>query len=370
MFPIQPPVLPAFFSFEKKQVSEPIPKFFKSFFLSWEDALWHLLEINKIKKNALILVPEFFCGDVIDNMQAHGLQYKTYAVDKFLRPNVTDFIQKLQEEKPTVVVIFHAVGITNPLLKNLEKWLNFLTRETILIEDCVHRVVDPKTIKFISSKHYIIDSLRKVVPVQGSWIYSQNKIAKVALKTNIQTSWYRFQVFFWWVLMQLFLIIVYYSKNEKIQKYGNKYAEFAMQQGYDVIGDHQLSACGIPGMEWLSSNLNYKKIYENKVQQVQLYNKLLEPIFEQKLIQQDQFFFEVPFPESDYSQLRGFPLGIELEFAHQFLEYVRSQNLLLRFELDDSEWSKKQKIVYLPMGLHVTQKDIEWICEVITGYNN
>ena len=362
MLPIQPPLIPAFFNFAKNQQKISEQKKYKSFFLSWEDALWHLLEIHKIQKNSKILVPEFFCGDVVDNMQAHGLKQITYAVDKYLRPNQADFIKKLQAEKPPVVVIFNAVGITNPLLKNTKEWLQFLPQNALLIEDCVHRVINPQTLKFITKNHYIIDSLRKVVPIQGSRVYSQQPVPRIIITINVKTAWYRLQVLFWWVLMQIFLIAVYYTKSSMIQKYGNKLAEFAMKKGYDVIGDNKQSSCGIVGMHWLSEKIDKQKIYENKTKQFQLYRRLLQPVSTSK------HFFEIPLSKTDHSQLRGFPLGIELEYSDHFLKFVRNQNLLLRFELDDSEWSNKQKIVYLPMGLHVTNTDIEWICSVITSY--
>ncbi len=362
MLPIQPPLIPAFFNFAKKQQKISEQKKYKRFFLSWEDALWHLLEIHKIQKNSKILVPEFFCGDVVDNMQAHGLQEVTYAVDKYLQPNQADFIKKLRTEKPSVVVIFHSVGITNPLLKKEKEWLQFLPRNTVLIEDCVHRVINPQTIKFIANNHYIIDSLRKVVPVQGSRVYSQQPVPKTTITIDVRTAWYRLQVFFWWAVMKLFLVFVYYSESQEIQKIGNKLAEFAMKKGYDVIGDNKLSSCGFVGMHWLSEKIDIQKIYENKIKQSQLYQRLLQPVSTSK------HFFEIPVSKTDHSQLRGFPLGIELEYSDHFLKFVRNQNLLLRFELDDSEWSNKQKIVYLPMGLHVTNTDIEWICSVITSY--
>lgn len=364
MLPIQPPLIPTYFTNRSSQLSSQTKKISGSFFLSWEDALWHLLKIHKIKKNAVVLVPEFFCGDVTDNMNSHGLQHIHYNVDKYLQPNESDFINKLQKNNPAVVVIFHSIGITNPLLKNSKEWLEFLPKKTILIEDCVHKVVDPQAIKFATKNHYVIDSLRKVVPVQGSWVYSVHPIPKIPMKTNLLTAWYRLQVFFWWVLMELFLNIAYYTKSKVIQKYGNICAEFAMKKGYDVIGDQQLPACGIPGMAWMSNRLNIVKIYDLKRKQAQLYKNILQKTKKSK------YFFYIPISEPDFSQLRGFPLGLELQYAEFFLRFVRENGLLLRFELNDSPWSKKQKIVYLPMGLHVRSDDIQWVCEVLNKFQS
>ena len=361
MFPIQPPLIPAYFNFFKKQslLSQGIHK---SFFLSWEDALWHLLKIHSVEKNSKILVPEFFCGDVIENMKAHGLQQVTYLVDKYLQPNEEDFIKKLKKEKPDIIIVFHAVGITNQLLQNTNVWLKFIQKEAILIEDSVHRVIDPQKIIFITENHYIIDSLRKVVPIQGSWAYSQSKIPKIVVVTNLQTIWYRSQVFFWWILMQFCLIIVNYSKNKLVKKWGNTLAEIAMKLGYDVIGDHKLPSCGNFGMAWLSSKLDIEKIYVVKEKQALLYSRLLKSELKKP------YLFPIPFGDSDNRHLRGFPLGIELKFADSFLQYIRKNNILVRFELNDSDWSKKQKIVYLPMGIHITKNNIERVCAIISRY--
>jgi len=54
-------------------------------------------------------------------------------------------------------------------------WLKNVKPETILIEDSVHQLVNPEEIKFIKKNHFIIDSLRKVIPLQGSNLFGNIK---------------------------------------------------------------------------------------------------------------------------------------------------------------------------------------------------
>jgi hypothetical protein len=71
---------------------------------------------------------------------------------------------------------------------------------------------------------------------------------------------------------------------------------------------------------------------------------------------------------SDYKNLRGFPLVICLSVADRFLTHLRDSGILVRFELNDSPWSEKQKIIYLPMGLHINYSDISQIISVIEAF--
>ncbi len=360
MLPIQPPFIPQFFDFKKKLKIQ--PNTFRSFYISWEDALWHLLELHKIKKNSTVMVPSFFCWDVVENMQAHGLQKIVYPVDKNFQTNPKIFAKLLKKHQPNVIVIFHAVGITNELFENKNLWLENLPKNSILIEDCVHKIIDPKKITFITKKHILMNSLRKVVPVQGSQVFSQFVIPQTTMQQNLITFWYRTQIIFWWTMMQFFLTVVFYSKSKKIQKIGNQLAEKSMKIGYDIVGDHNLPGSGSAVMNYLSKFIATESIKTTKQQQVELYETKLESL------QKNNNFFIPKYTQKDKKELRGFPLGIELPIAEQFLEYVRKNSILVRFELDDSLWAKQQKVVYLPLGPHVTEKDILFICNKIKNF--
>ncbi len=352
MPPIQPPFISAFFSWHRVKKS---PQAKQSFFLSFEDALWQIIRQQQILPNSVVLIPEFFCFDVVKNIEAHGLKCLTYQVDQYLQVDQNDFFAKLKKARPAIVIVFHAVGISNSLLQNTA-WLKFLPAKSLLIEDCVHRLLDPSKIKILDQRHYLIDSLRKVAPLQGSRVFSQEKIKPTTLADRLATLMYRSRVLFWWLIMQLALLWNYYSKNPK----GNQLATQAMEKGYDIIGDHKRPSPNFWLFNQLSHHLNYEKIKKCKQEQADLYNARLEPI-----LNKSTSLFLIPFTLSDRSQLRGFPLGIKIDEAEKFMNFCQQNQLHLRLELNDSPWSLRQKIVYLPMGPHVKNAEIEKICDLI-----
>lgn len=356
MFSIQPPFIRSFFTGKKTYVP---PDIHEAFFLSWEDALWQLLRFHQIVTGSTVLLPSFFCWDVVENMRSHGLSPVIYEIDKFLQPNRADFEAKLQTHQPAAVVIFHAVGISSPLLQNTN-WLKTVLKNTIIIEDAVHRVIDPSQVRLIAPNHYLIDSLRKVSPLQGSRIFSQHLIPQPSKMENLQTVNYRSKVFTWWFLMQIWLQLAYWSKQETLRRYSNELAEIAMQKGYDLIGNHLLPSSAPKLFHVLASRLNLTLIKQTKQQQAKLYHKLLQSLWTKS------GFIQIPIVPTDWQELRGFPVGLELTIAQQVLAKLRSNGILLRFELNDSPWSKEQKIVYLPMGLHITESTIRKVCKCIT----
>ena len=160
--------------------------------------------------------------------------------------------------------------------------------------------------------------------------------------------------------MQLSLVTLSLTKKITIQKYVNLFSEYAMKKGYDIIGDHKLSSVGSPIMKYLSTHINYNSIYRSKEFQVRIYLEF----FKKKIINNSNFFL-FPVDEKDYKQLRGYPIGIELNYSDQFLSKIRSKGLLFRFELNDSLWSKKFKVIYLPMGPHLSNEQIYTVCDKI-----
>lgn len=361
MITIQPPFIFKYFSTKKVFATEDL---FSSFYLSWEDALWHLLDTFKIKKGAKILVPDFFCGNVVEHMQEHGLRPIYYKVSNLLITSESDFISCLKKYTPSIVVIFHPVGITNSLLKHPKIWSHLLSPDALLIEDCVHRVIDPSKLKLISSKHFVIDSLRKVVPIQGCNVYSSIPLPRITISQSFSTIIYRLGVMWWWIYMQHYLRLTYYSPNIANSLKYNLLAEKYMIRGYDLIGRSKRVSPGIWIMRYLSRKLPITQIEESKIIQAKKYASAIK-----KLINTHNFWVPKIGPK-DSGLLRGYPLIIHISIADRFLKHMRNGGVLIRFELNDSPWSKKQKIVYLPMGIHLTVADIATTIDLLNKFTN
>lgn len=354
--PVQPVGYYHYFSLNRINIPSNIGHLF---YVSWEDALWDLLSHLQYTKPTTALLPEFFCGDVVSSMICHGLKPVYYPVDKNFYTNPQVFAKYLDKHKPSVVVILHSVGITNQLFAQKKVWLPSLSPETLLIEDSVHRIVDPQKIDLISPRHVVIDSLRKVVPVPGSNLYGHKEFINFKSPIWQQAFNYQLKVFWFWLLFQLFLKTGVLWPSISIKNYLYSKAEKTMIIGYDKIGKSYTPASGWSLWGIMSKHLDLAKIYKTKKIQVNIYKQKLKHLLK------NSNFFEINIPESDYGFLRGFPLGINVRNSSTILHKIRNNGLLLRFELNDSIWSTKHKVVYLPIGPHLTNKDIYTVCGIL-----
>ena len=171
---------------------------------------------------------------------------------------------------------------------------------------------------------------------------------------TLQTAGYRIKVLAWWLVMQIWLLLAYWAKQKTFQRFANRQVEIAMQRGYDLIGDHRLPSSAPRFFRHLLSAQSRFDQQTNH-QQAKLYHQLLENLWTKPGI------IKIPMKQADWQELRGFLVGLEPTIAPQFLAKLRSSGILLRFELNDSPWSKEQKIVYLPMGLHITTENIRQV---------
>ncbi len=324
------------------------------FYLSWEDALWDLLLKKRVKKCSTILVPNFYCVDVENNIISHGYKVNHYPVNKDFSVNSKLFKSKIKSVNPAIIVILHSVGITNNLLKNPE-WIKELPPETIVIEDCAHRLVNPQNIKIIRKNYFIIDSLRKVVPLQGSRVFGLKEDLNFDTETNLKTLIYSSKVTALWLLMLIFWNLSQISYSTRLSLYFGVIAEKLMLLGYDVIGDSPRAASGSRFFAFLTDHLNYDKIYKVKDTQAKLYEKNLTPAVQSKNL----------YNGDSRKELRHYPVILPIKSAGKILNYLRSRGLIVRFELDDSPWSQKQKVIYLPLGLHINEKKQLNICNLV-----
>lgn len=325
------------------------------FYLSWEDALWDVIRQKKLPTKSVILVPDFFCDDVENNMRAHGLSVAHYPVNADLQTTQSQILHAIQSNQPSIIVVFHAVGICNQLLEQRE-WIKTLSLDSILIEDCVHRIIDPTQVRFYKKNHLIMTSLRKVSPLQGSVLFGRSEDLPFKESNSVSSWWYSIKVTALWFLMNISAQLAHtFYFYLKLAKLFSLKAEQCMLIGYDVIGDNLVPAKGWGLFFWLYKYINFEAIKKIKANQVLQYEKLFSG---RPLI----------YKPSDRKELRGWPLILSLDIAKRFLENVRNEGLYLRFELNNSDWSKKQKIVYLPIGPHISTEQQKTVAALVKKY--
>ncbi len=340
MLSVQPIFLP---KVSNKSAPQPFPNNATSlFYLSWEDALWDILEKKKVPFGSTVLVPTFFCGDVEGNIKDHGYNIAWYSVSADLQTPVKVFKSALTKYQPQVVVILHAVGITNSLFEQSTSWLPDFSPETILIEDCVHRIVEPRQVRFLHTNHFLLSSLRKVVPLQGSVLYGSKQSLIWKAPSIWQSLPYAIEATALWLIMLiLWKLSHFFSSTPKLSICFARSAEWSMLQGYHLIGDAKKPAAGWKPFFAAYMKTNFEAIKKVKTAQVLYYEKafpLVQPLY----------------PSSDRGELRGWPLLLPKHRAEKIVSDIRSSGLLLRLELNESKWSDNQKIIYLPLGTHIT----------------
>lgn len=340
MIPVQPTLNINYFQFRKNN----IPKGVKYlFYLSWEDALWDILIHKKIKKGSKILLPDFYCIDVEENIRKHGYEIVHYNILLNLDADKKSFEQSLIKYKPAIVVIFHPVGIKSNLLSK-RRWLKEITGDSILIEDSVHRILSSEELNIVKKNHYIIDSLRKVLPLQGSRLFGSVDDLNFEVPSVFQSFLYRTKVNFFW-----FLMVVCWTMGL------GRMAEKVMIKGYEIIGDSIKPSRGGFLFKILSSHIDFRNIQNIRVKQINYYEKKFGKILSIKL----------KIKKNDKKHLRGYPIILPAKNADNTLNHLRSHGLLVRFELDGCKWSEKQKIIYLPLGLQINKSDQKTICRLV-----
>ncbi len=300
------------------------------YFLSWEDGLWELIRAKKIAKGSVILVPEFYCMDVVGNMKQHGLVPVFYPMDRYFRTKEVEIEKKIKQYKPKIVVVFHVAGMENNLMQKMG-WIKRLEEKIILIEDSVHRTLEPAKIRIFRKNHLVMDSWRKVVPIAGSAMYGKREdLEFVRPKLNREIT-YQMGVYGWWLVMQTYWILAKLFNSTGLAKIG----QWAMLQGYDLIGDSK-TGVGLWSLfvQW-HGKLDFRALETRKRKQFLKYKKQY-PIWREM---------------GEGSNLRGFPVILKKNKAKGEIKRLVKGGIMVRSELMGCPWTEKQEVIFLPMGL-------------------
>ncbi len=363
MTAIQPPFLPSYFSFRSDYT---LPdELAENNYLSWEDALWDIIDVYKIKKGSVVLIPTFWCMDVVKNIGEHGLRCEYYPMDANFQTSEDELTRAIQTHRPTIVVIFHSVGIHNTLMTANNGWMSKLTDHQFVIEDSVHSIIDPREIIIKRDRHFVIDSWRKVMPLQGATIYGRKSEVSKFSHTRKSLSMYSFRIIWLWVTMQWWLVLSslrfpdYVSRAMKFKSTTAKRAEKDMIDAYELMGDSATACATLWPFVFLRKHINTSYIKDIRRRQVIQYENLLE------LLWTDKRFIRIQIAADDFGELRGYPICMTLASADYLIGKLREHGILIRSELEGSPWTKNKKVIYLPLGPHLSSRDISHIGGIV-----
>lgn len=355
------------------------------YYFSWEDGLWDVLEKKNIPKLSTILIPDFYCIDVVENIRTHGYNVVFYPLDPYFQIQTETFIKILKKEQPSVIILFHACGITNILTKDVS-WISYIQKHTILIEDCVHRLVSPEDISFFHPNHIIMDSLRKDSPLRGSFMYGEKNFLNFCQTTHVVDR-YTISSSFYYLLFRFCLEASALLPFPGLTKYGH---EVLLKKHDDIIGDSPISHRGFPFIPFIHRHFNFKKIESLKEKQVKMYHRLFQKLFNyhpeltqmchpefisgsatvsesQKNMHSNISFYLFPLSYSDYKHLHVYPLGIHASTEQQknLLAYLHEKGIIVWLKFPDCPWSQRQQVLFLPLGFHIKEPDITYVCEIL-----
>jgi hypothetical protein len=318
------------------------------YYYSFEDGLWDLLSNKFPRGNKLIfLIPDFYCLDVIENIKARGHRVIFYPLDKDLQIAPKLFETFISKYRPDIVIVFHACGITSQVN---------LVQNCLVIEDCVHRLVNPAKIKPANDRHIMMDSLRKVSPLPGSRMFGTGKALSFSQAKNSYLNLYSIESLFYYIIFRFLLKIGCVTKSSTLIK---KAHELTLKKHDDIIGDSRLSYRGMGIFKGLINRINYTKLEQVKDWQVKSYIKNFQKIFSGKV------FYRITIPESDYKYLHVYPLGFRTKPNKKVEELLQSKGIVVWFKFPDCPWSGSKGVLFLPLGPHISGDQISFTAKIL-----
>lgn len=319
------------------------------YYLSFEDGLWDLLRQKGIAPGSTLLLPDFYCMDVVGNIEQHGYRVRMYALDDHFQSDRAEVLVLCHAEKAKVLFLFHACGISCRLLED-DSFLEQLPEDLLLIEDCVHRLVDPAHVRLKSDQHFLIDSLRKDSPLPGSFLYG-TAAGLDFVQATWRFSWYFLATTFWYVAFRLLLQLGFLLNLPNLVRYAH---ERTLKTHDDIIGDSEKSHRGLPWVPLVHRFLNFARLERVKSAQVRQYREVLA-----SLVNGYPEWYFVEIPQADEGRLHVFPLGYRGTDARAIEKQLHAAGCVVWFKYPDAPWSNQRQMLYLPLGFHIREREIE-----------
>lgn len=320
-------------------------------FLSFEDALWNLLPRLGYPKGSKILVPSYYCVDVVNNMIAHGYNVAYYPLKNDLTYDLGEILKVVEEEECNIFVEFQVNGVRNNLLKDIERKLH---PRIFIISDRVHSVMTA-TEEFIphNDRHMFLNSYRKVTPFPGSLAVFSRSIRKESVKQRYPWG-YLVKAFALWGFHVLLLRISYIFSSQSAMDKALK----ILTIHDNLIGDSVQSASLPRWTKFFYEFIDQEKVSYAKRERIFIYESVLGDFLRKSPR------FQLPANLSDsYDMLRGYPIITSYEDGLRLTKKLQKNKLSIIAQSPNSPWSAHQSLFLFPLSPSFTKKDVKDIAQ-------
>ena len=322
------------------------------FFLSFADAWRGIIKRVDIKVRK-ILVPDFYCPETLAMYKNYGtlLFYKT---NQDLTIDIPSYLMAVKSYRPDVIINYGY--ISSPLQdKNVRLLLGKLP-ETIVIEDCAHRIVLKDDLVFVHSNHFYIDSIRTQTGILGSHLVDQSQLLKKEHFSRmnsykIKSTWLKF-------LQEAINLSTYLVQSRKL--YGK--SEIYFEKLDNLIGTYEEPTLGsvLSGNIW--NHLDLTKLMAHKQKLASVYLKRLTGIKQEN-------FYVPPLAERNLSYFPCLVYGANNE---RLVEYLATRNIWIGslWDLPSRQIAGLNNDLYrsvlvLPLTWKTTVNDVMLVCQEI-----
>ncbi|MBI4253145.1 hypothetical protein HY623_03155 [Candidatus Uhrbacteria bacterium] len=225
----------------RKQQSLPVS--YRSFFLTFTDAVRSLFRTISLPPGAVILLPGFYCQETMSFFESFG-KIVFYRINDDLTVNEESYRSQCAAHDPVVVVHYAFFGFPETLAREHSE-----TSARLIIDDGAHRLLPPSS---PPPPHTVyIDSARKRTTFLGSHVIGAEKSLEGSL-----VNWYGVRCTLLHIWYALLGCLSHFSTSKKIYSL----FESAFEAFDGALGTGKNPTRGNILSYWLWNHLDFKKI--------------------------------------------------------------------------------------------------------------
>lgn len=325
------------------------------FFLSFADA-WRGIIKQANMKVRRILVPDFYCPETLAMYEKYG-SLVFYKTKQDLTIDITSYIAAVGTTRPDVIINYGYFA--SPFQDKKARELLSRLPETVVIEDCAHRILLPDDLVFIHHHHFYIDSIRKQTGILGSHLMKQSKLFGVEHFSRmnsykIKSGWLKF-------LQEGINLSTNIVQTRKWYEISETY--FEKLDG--LIGTYEEPTLGGLLSRNLWNHLDLAKLITHKKELAQVYRQSLIKI-------KRESFYISPLAEQNLSYFPCLVYGADNE---RLVEYLATKHIWI-----GSLWDLPSRrivglnnalykaVLVLPLTWKTTVKDAVRVCQEINNF--